>query len=110
MLKDRMFFSFMGNICRKIPRCAEIDGRVTGRSFCGILQRFLECLGILWGVVSIHVAIALIHLLVTISTPLDTIKSVKLKTSCLSAEHCLVLSDTNIQGFDGIKTRGVTKS
>jgi len=68
MLKDRMFYCFMGNISPKFPRCAEIDGRVTGRSVCGILQRLLECLGVFWGGVSTHVAIALIHLLVTVST------------------------------------------
>jgi hypothetical protein len=88
MLKDRMFCSFMGNICPKFPRCSEIDGRFTDRSVCGILLRFLERVGILWGDISTHFAITLIHLLVTVSTPLDTVKSVKLKTSCSIAEHC----------------------
>jgi hypothetical protein len=89
MLKDRMLCSFMGNIWPKFNRYAEIDGQVTGRSVCGILQLFLERLGILWADVSTHVAIVLIHLLVTVSTPLDTVKSLKLKMSCLIDEHCL---------------------
>lgn len=87
MLKDRMVCSFVANIRPKFPRCAEIDGRVTGRSLCGILQRLLERLGILWGDVSTRHYRS--YSPVGHSTPLDNVKSVKVKTSCLIAEHCL---------------------